>query len=95
MLVVQTSIPPGTFPLLTDSVPSNNDGDIIIDNEIMPLNEWCMCAIVSTSFIRYIDRIRHIYMQDDADGRFTLIAERNASVLSAMLYKKVVWIFFV
>ena len=95
VLVVQTSIPPGTFPLLTDSVPSNNDGDIIIDNEIMPLNEWCMCAIVSTSFIRYIDRIRHIYMQDDADGRFTLIAERNASVLSAMLYKKVVWIFFV
>jgi hypothetical protein len=88
----QTSIPSGTLPLPTDSVPSNNDSDIIIDNEIVPPNEWCMCAIVSTSFIKYIDRIRHIYMQED-DGRFTLVLERNAGVLSTMLYKKVVWIY--
>ena len=88
----QTSIPSGTLPLPTDSVPINNDNDIIIDNEIVPPNEWCMCAIVSTSFIKYIDRIRHIYMQED-DGRFTLVLERNAGVLSTMLYKKVVWIY--
>jgi hypothetical protein len=31
-------------------------------------------------------------MQED-DGRFTLVLERNAGVLSTMLYKKVVWIY--
>ena len=94
VLVDQSIVPSGTLPTLTASVASVSDNVVIINDEVMPLNEWCMCAIVGTSFVKYIDRILHIYLQG-ADGRFTLVTERNASALSTMLYGKAVWMFFV